>query len=114
MKHKNRRLNIREWEEQYHRPGNYWNNPVKEQSFLKMRRCGKESVYNLHKRFSTREILELLEMNDIYPVNFVDGWKENSEHWNQEQYDRMKKEFFKGFKEGLYELIKINGMFKIR
>lgn len=75
-----------------------------QEMFSKMKDCGKKSVYDLHKRFSTDDIKDFLECRDIYPVNFVEGWEENSKHWNQEEYDRMKKEFFKGFKEGLQEL----------
>ena len=75
-----------------------------QEMFSKMKDWGKESVYGLHKRFSIDYILELLEGRDIYPVNFVDGWKENSKDWNQDEYDRIKKEFFKGFMEGLNEL----------
>ena len=68
-----------------------------QEMFSQMKDWGKESVYGLHKRFSIESILELLECRDIYPVNFVDGWKENSKDWNQDEYDRIKKEFFKGF-----------------
>lgn len=75
-----------------------------QEMFSQMKDWGKESVYGLHKRFSIESILELLECRDIYPVNFVDGWKENSKDWNQDEYDRIKKEFFKGFMEGLNEL----------
>ena len=75
-----------------------------QEMFSQMKDWGKESVYGLHKRFSIEDILELLEGRDIYPVNFVDGWKENSKDWNQDEYDRIKKEFFKGFMEGLNEL----------
>lgn len=85
------------------------NSPVEGQEyqglFSKMKDWGKESVYGLHNRFSTDDILWLLECGDIYPVNFVEGWKEYSKDWNQEEYDRMRSEFFKGFKDGLNELI---------
>ena len=85
--------------------GKSWNNSKREQEmFSKMRDCGKKSVYELHKRFDIESIQDLLESNDIYPVNFVEGWEENSKHWNQKEYDRMKEEFFKGFKDGLQEL----------
>lgn len=85
------------------------NSPVEGQGyqemFSKMKDWGKKSVYDLHKWFSTDDILEFMECGDIYPVNFVEGWKENSKLWNQEEYHRMKEEFFKGFNEGLRVLI---------
>ena len=84
------------------------NNPVKGQQyqelFRKMKDWGRKSVYELHNRFSTLDIFDLLECGDIYPVNFVEGWKEYSKDWTQEEYDRMKGEFFKGFKDGLLDL----------
>ena len=78
-----------------------------QEMFSQMKDWGKKSVYDLNRRFSTDYILELLEGKDIYPVNFVDGWKENYKDWNQDEYDRMKKELFKGFMEGLNELKKM-------
>ena len=93
---------------------NYWYNPENEDSFLKMRDCGKNAVSDYNKMYSPETVLTFLKDGDIWISNHVEGWWENTKTWNQKDYDKMVEEFYKGFREGLYELIKISGMFKIR
>ncbi len=83
---------------------NYWYNPENEESFLKMRDCGKNAVNDYTWRYSPETIQTFLEDGDIWVSNHVEGWWENTKNWKQEDYDRMREEFNKGFREGLYEL----------
>lgn len=113
MRHHKQRLNVRVSEEQYLKPG-YWYNPVNEESFLKMRDLGKSVVCQYYKMYSPEIILDLLIYGeDIWVSNFVEGWWENTKSWKQEDYDRMINSFFQGFKQGFCELLKYGRILKL-
>lgn len=113
MRHNRKRLKvIRFSEDEYLKPG-YWYRPENEDSFLKMKDLGKSVVSGYFKMFPPETILDLLiNGEDIWVSEYVEGWWENTKSWKQEDYDRMINSFFQGFKQGFCEMLKYGRIFK--